>query len=132
MKAIVYARYGPPDVLELRELDRPAPKANEVLIKVHAASLNPLDWHLMRGEPRFLRLMGFGLFKPKDGRLGADIAGRVESVGALPRRLLQCDSMVGVVDFLHACVEGALGHRGPGAVARFSGRTAGRSPQGYR
>ena len=81
MKAIVYTRYGPPDVLELRELDRPTPKANEVLVKVHAASLNPLDWHLMRGEPRFLRLMGFGLFKPKDGRLGADIAGRVESVG---------------------------------------------------
>lgn len=81
MKGVVYSRYGSPEVLELRDLQRPTPKADEVLIKVRAASLNPLDWHLMRGEPLLLRLMGFGLFKPKDGRLGADIAGSVESVG---------------------------------------------------
>lgn len=81
MKAIVYNRYGSPDVLQLQEREIPTPGPNEVLVKVCAASLNPLDWHLLRGEPRLLRLMGFGIFRPKDGRLGADIAGRVEAVG---------------------------------------------------
>lgn len=81
MKAIVRTKYGSPDVLELREIDKPRPKDNQVLVKIHAASVNPLDWHLLRGDPFLIRLMGFGLFKPKQQVLGADIAGRIEAVG---------------------------------------------------
>jgi NADPH:quinone reductase-like Zn-dependent oxidoreductase len=80
MKAIVYPKYGPPDVLQLKEVERPVPKDGEILVKVLAASANPLDWHLMRASPFFVRLGG-GLRKPKDSRLGADLAGRVEAVG---------------------------------------------------
>lgn len=80
MKAIVNETYGSPDVLELREVEKPTPKANEVLVKLHAASANPLDWHLMRGEPIIARFSG-GMFTPKINILGADIAGRVEAVG---------------------------------------------------
>jgi NADPH:quinone reductase-like Zn-dependent oxidoreductase len=81
MKAIVYTEYGPPDVLNLEEVQKPVPKDDEVLVKVHAASANAADWHLMRADPFLVRLMGFGLLKPKKGLLGADIAGRVEAVG---------------------------------------------------
>jgi NADPH:quinone reductase-like Zn-dependent oxidoreductase len=81
MKAIVYAEYGPPDVLNLEVVQKPVPKDDEVLVKVHAASANAADWHLMRADPFLVRLMGFGLLKPKKGLLGADIAGRVEAVG---------------------------------------------------
>jgi len=81
MKAIVYETYGSPDVLELKEVEKPTPKGDEVLVNVHAAAANPLDWHLMRGEP-FLARLENGLRKPKITRLGADIAGRVEAVGA--------------------------------------------------
>jgi NADPH:quinone reductase-like Zn-dependent oxidoreductase len=80
MKAIIYQTYGSPEVLELREVAKPVPKDNEVLIKVHSASANPLDWHRMRGTPIIARMM-FGLRRPKDTRLGADVAGRVEAVG---------------------------------------------------
>jgi NADPH:quinone reductase-like Zn-dependent oxidoreductase len=80
MKAIVYYNYGPPDVLRLEEIEKPTPGDDEVLIKVHAAAANPLDWHLMRGEP-FLARLENGLRKPKSNMLGADIAGRVEAVG---------------------------------------------------
>src|SRR6266699_1262824 len=80
MKAIVYTQYGPPDVLQVKEVEKPAPNDGEILVKIHAASANPLDWHLMRGAPFLARLAG-GLRKPKDPRLGADIAGRVEAVG---------------------------------------------------
>jgi NADPH:quinone reductase-like Zn-dependent oxidoreductase len=81
MKAIVYTEYGPPDVLNLEEVQNPVPKDDEVLVKVHAASANAADWHIMRADPFLVRLMGFGLLKPKNGLLGADIAGRVEAVG---------------------------------------------------
>ncbi|MFC1878770.1 NAD(P)-dependent alcohol dehydrogenase [Chloroflexota bacterium] len=80
MKAIVYTKYGSPDVLQLKEVEKPMPKENEVLVEVHAASVNALDWHSMRGEP-FLQRLECGLIKPKAPILGADIAGRVESVG---------------------------------------------------
>jgi NADPH:quinone reductase-like Zn-dependent oxidoreductase len=80
MKAILFPRYGSPDVLQLTEVEKPAPNENQVLIKVIAAAANPLDWHGMRGEP-FIARMGNGLRKPKDQRLGADVAGRVEAVG---------------------------------------------------
>jgi len=81
MKAIVIEKYGSPDVLQFKEVERPTPKDNQVLVKVQAASANPLDWHLMRGEPFIARLMGTGLLKPKSSRVGADVAGRVEAVG---------------------------------------------------
>lgn len=80
MKAIQYTTYGPPDVLELKEIEKPVPKDNEVLIKIRAASVNPLDWHYSRGVPYMIR-MGAGLRKPKETRLGVDLAGQVEAVG---------------------------------------------------
>jgi len=81
MKAIVYTKYGSPDVLELKEVEKPAPKDNEVLIKVHAASINSRDWDMLTGRPLEYRLMS-GLLKPtKTEILGCDIAGRIEAVG---------------------------------------------------
>src|SRR5438552_17003106 len=80
MKAITYHRYGSPDVLEYEDIEKPAPGENEVLIKVRAASVNPFDWHFMRGSPYFLRIVA-GLRKPKMTRLGVDVAGQVEAVG---------------------------------------------------
>jgi NADPH:quinone reductase-like Zn-dependent oxidoreductase len=80
MKAVVYTKYGSPDVLQLKEVEKPTPKDNEVLIRIHAASANAADWHLLRGDPFLLRL-GYGLLKPNNTILGADIAGRVEAVG---------------------------------------------------
>lgn len=73
--------YGSADVLELKEIENPAPKSNGLLVKVSAASVNPLDWHLLRGEPFLVRLMGYGILKPKHRTLGADMAGRIEAVG---------------------------------------------------
>jgi NADPH:quinone reductase-like Zn-dependent oxidoreductase len=81
LKAIVRTEYGSPDVLELQEIDKPDPMENQVLVRVHAAAVNPLDWHILRGNPFLVRLMGFGLLKPKHQILGADMAGRVEAVG---------------------------------------------------
>jgi len=80
MKAIVYYNYGSPDVLKCEEIEKPTAGDDEVLIKVRAASVNPLDWHFMRGTPYFVRIMT-GLRKPKDKRLGVDVAGQVEAVG---------------------------------------------------
>ena len=81
MKAIVYQNYGQPEVLQLKELEKPIPKDNEVLIKVHAASINSYDWRLLTASPFLVRLMGGGFLKPKNKILGADIAGRVEAAG---------------------------------------------------
>jgi NADPH:quinone reductase-like Zn-dependent oxidoreductase len=80
MKATIYCRYGPPVVVQIKDVDKPVPKGDEVLIRVGAASVNPLDWHFMRGTPYFLRAMT-GLRKPKDTRLGVDVAGLAEAVG---------------------------------------------------
>jgi len=80
MKAIVYKKYGSPDVLQMEEVEKPTPDENQVLIKVHAASINAGDYRMMRADPFLVRLMG-GLLKPKDPRLGWDVAGRVEAVG---------------------------------------------------
>ncbi len=80
MKAILFTKYGSPDVLQFTDVEKPIPGDDEVLVKVHAASANPADWHIMRGEPFLARLVN-GLFKPKDSRLGTDVAGRVEATG---------------------------------------------------
>ena len=80
MKAIVYENFGSPDVLEYRDIEKPTPADDEVLIKVRAASVNPLDWKLMKGGPFIFRLP-FGLGKPKMKRPGVDVAGEVEAVG---------------------------------------------------
>ena len=82
MKAIVQEKYGSPeDVLELKEIDKPVVKDDEVLLRVHAASVDPDVWHVVRGRPYVLRIMGAGLLKPKNGVPGTDVAGHVESVG---------------------------------------------------
>lgn len=80
MKAVVYAEYGSPDALKLEEIEKPTPKDNEVLVKIHAASVNAADWYFLKGEPFLVRLSS-GLFGPKNKILGFDIAGRVEAVG---------------------------------------------------
>jgi NADPH:quinone reductase-like Zn-dependent oxidoreductase len=80
MKAAVYRRYGPPNVIQINEVEKPVPNDNQVLIEVRAASVNPYDWHFMRGTPYLVRIIA-GLRKPKDTRLGVDVAGQVEAVG---------------------------------------------------
>jgi NADPH:quinone reductase-like Zn-dependent oxidoreductase len=95
MKAIVYTQYGPPDVLQLKEVAKPVPKDNQVLVKVQAASINTLDL-AMRG-PFLARIITGGLLKPKDPRLGADIAGRVEAVGTNVTQFQPGDEVFGVV-----------------------------------
>ncbi len=94
MRAIVYTKYGPPDVLQLKEVEKPTPKDDEALIKIHAATVNPLDWHFLRGTPLLARL-GRGLLKPKNTILGADIAGRVEAVGRNVKQFQPGDEVFG-------------------------------------
>ncbi len=94
MKAIVYRCYGSPDVLEYEDVEKPTPADNEVLVKVHAASVNPLDWHYMRGSPYIMRL-GTGLGTPKNSRLGVDFAGTVEAVGKDVKRFKAGDEVFG-------------------------------------
>ncbi len=94
MKAIVYRCYGSPDVLEFEDVAKPTPADHEVLVKVHAASVNPLDWHYMRGSPYVMRL-GTGLGAPKDSRLGVDFAGTVEAVGRDVKRFKHGDEVFG-------------------------------------
>jgi NADPH:quinone reductase-like Zn-dependent oxidoreductase len=81
MKAIVYEKFGSPDVLKLTEIEKPSPGENEILLKVHAASANAYDWRHLRADPFMIRFMGAGLFRPKHPVLGADMAGTVEAVG---------------------------------------------------
>ena len=96
MKAIVFTRYGSPDDLELKEVPMPAPKDGELLIRVHASSVNSWDWEYLNGKPFMNRLM-FGLLKPRRGkqRLGADIAGTVEAVGRQVTRFQRGDEVFG-------------------------------------
>ena len=81
MRAIVYTRYGPPDVLQIKAVEKPTPEDDEVLLRILAASVNAYDWHFLTADIFLIRLMGGGLLKPKNTRLGTDIAGRVEAVG---------------------------------------------------
>lgn len=96
MKAIVFTRYGSPDYLELREVPKPAPAHDEVLVRVHASSVNSWDWEFLHGTPFVNRLM-YGLLKPKAGKqsLGSDIAGTIESVGARVTRFQPGDEVFG-------------------------------------
>jgi NADPH:quinone reductase-like Zn-dependent oxidoreductase len=81
MKAFIYEKYGPPETLRMAEVDKPAPNADEVLVKVLAVSVNAADWHVMRGKPLFSRAT-LGLLRPKHRILGVDVAGQVEAVGS--------------------------------------------------
>lgn len=94
MKAIVRHEYGPPEVLRFEDVEVPAPGDGEALIRVFAASLNPLDWHFMRGSPSIVRVFA-GLRRPKVALLGADVAGRVEAVGRGVTRLKPGDEVYG-------------------------------------
>jgi NADPH:quinone reductase-like Zn-dependent oxidoreductase len=95
MKAIVCTKYGSPDVLQLQEVEKPAPKDDEVLIKIHAASINSRDWRMMRANPFFIRLAPGGFLQPKNKILGADVAGRVEAVGRSVKQIKPGDEVFG-------------------------------------
>jgi NADPH:quinone reductase-like Zn-dependent oxidoreductase len=94
MRAIVYERYGPPDVLRLEEVEKPIPKDDEVLVEVHAVSVNDWDWGLLQGIP-FANRMTNGLLKPKRVILGSDIAGRIEAVGKNVKQFQPGDQVYG-------------------------------------
>ena len=95
MRAAVCTRYGPPEVIQIAEVEKPAPNENEVLIRVRAAAVNPLDGGLLKGRPYFVRLMT-GLRKPKNARPGVDLAGEVEAIGRNVTRFTPGDSVFGV------------------------------------
>ena len=95
MKAIVCTKYGSPDVLQLREVEKPSPKDVEVLIKIRAASINSRDWRMMRANPFFIRLMPGGFLQPKNKILGADVAGRVEAIGSNVKQFKPGDEVFG-------------------------------------
>jgi NADPH:quinone reductase-like Zn-dependent oxidoreductase len=105
MKAIVCEKYGSPEVLQLKDVENPAPKDHEVLVKVSAVSLNAYDWHLLTADIFMVRLMGGGVFKPKYAILGADIAGRVEAVG---RKVMQFRAGDEVFGDISMCGNGGL------------------------
>ena len=94
MKAIVYEKYGPPDVLQLKDVEKPTPKDDEVLVKVQAASLNAGDWHALRGTP-FLQRLESGFPKPKNLILGADVSGRIEAIGKSVAKFQPGDEIYG-------------------------------------
>ncbi len=95
MKAIIYTKFGSADVLQLKEVEKPVPKENEILIRVHAASANAYDWRHLRADPFLIRLMGAGLLKPKHKILGADMAGKVEAVGDKVKQFRPGDDVFG-------------------------------------
>jgi NADPH:quinone reductase-like Zn-dependent oxidoreductase len=114
MKAIVQEKYGSPlDVLELRDIDKPVVKDDEVLVRVHAASVHPDVWHVVRGLPYILRLMGAGLLKPMNGVPGTDVAGHVESVGKNVTHFQAGDEVFG------ESIRGLQWHNG-GAYAEYA------------
>src|ERR671918_2702292 len=96
MKAIVQDEYGSPDVLELRDIDKPVVGDDEVLVRVHAAGVGRDVWHIMRGLPYPIRLAGYGLRAPKNPVIGSDVAGVVETVGKNVRRFQPGDEVFGI------------------------------------
>jgi len=106
MKAIVQDRYGSADVLELGDVDVPVPKDDEVLLRVHAAGVDPGVWHLMTGLPYLVRIFGYGLRRPKFRVRGRDVAGRVEAVGKDVTEFRPGDEVFGICEGSfaeHAC-----------------------------
>ena len=97
MKAIIHDTYGSPDVMELREVETPVASDGQVLVRVRAASANPLDWHFLRGEPYVMRAQ-FGLRLPKRTNVGNDVAGVVEAVGKDVSRFKPGDEVFGDVN----------------------------------
>ncbi len=95
MKAVVQERFGPPDSLRMVEAGKPEIGAGDVLVRVHAAAVNPYDWHMVRGDPRIARLMGVGVTRPTARIAGVDVAGRVEEVGAGVRGVQPGDEVFG-------------------------------------
>jgi NADPH:quinone reductase-like Zn-dependent oxidoreductase len=103
MKAIVCTKYGSPDVLQLQEVTKPAPKDAEVLIEIHAASMNSRDWRFMRAKPFFIRLVPGGFLQPKNKILGADVAGWVEAVGSNVKQFKPGDEVFGYLPSATGC-----------------------------
>lgn len=98
MKAVVFEKYGTPDVLQLKEVEKPVPKPDEVLVEVHAASINFVDWQVLTGKSFLLRLLN-GLTKPRKNILGDDIAGRIIDVGANATQFQAGDEVFGISNF---------------------------------
>jgi NADPH:quinone reductase-like Zn-dependent oxidoreductase len=96
MKAILYTKYGTPDGLQLREVDKPSPKDNEVLVRVIASSVNALEWRMFSLPQFFVRIIGGGLREPKNKSVGGDLAGRVEAVGAAVKQFRPGDAVFGI------------------------------------
>jgi NADPH:quinone reductase-like Zn-dependent oxidoreductase len=120
MKAVVYTEYGPPDVLQLTEVEKPTPKENQVLIKVHAASINAGDYRVRTGKPFLLRLITGGLLKPKNTRVGSDLAGQVEAVGENCQQFRPGDEVFG-------CANGAFTEYVLAREANLTSKPANRS-----
>src|SRR5918993_5192794 len=98
MKAIVQDKYGTADVLELRDVEKPQPGDEEVLVRVQAAGVDPGVWHLMTGLPYLVRLFGYGLRKPKTRIRGRDVAGRVEAIGKGVTKFRAGDEVMGTCE----------------------------------
>lgn len=122
MKAARYAKYGPPEVIQVVEVEKPVPKEDEVLIKVRAASVNPYDWHFLRGDPYPVRLAAGGLRGPKDPRLGADVAGQAEAVGQNVTEFKPGDEVFGVC-------KGAFAEYASAAPGKLALRPQGVTPE---
>jgi NADPH:quinone reductase-like Zn-dependent oxidoreductase len=113
MKAIVYREFGSPDVLRLEEVEKPVPGDDQVLVRVRAAALNPLDWHYLEGTPYIARPLAFGFFAPKETRLGVDYAGTIEAVGKSVTRFQPGDDVFGggagtLAEYVCVRAEGAV------------------------
>lgn len=117
MKAIIYRRYGTPDVLRLEEISKPVPKEREILVRVRAVSFNAYDLHFVSASPFFLRFMGAGLLKPKPVPIGADMAGTVDAVGPGVEAFKPGDEVYG-------CNRGSLAEFACGPAGRFAPKPA--------
>jgi NADPH:quinone reductase-like Zn-dependent oxidoreductase len=109
MKQYIHTRYGAPDVIKLIETEKPVPRDNEVRVRIHAASLNRYDWHFLTADMFLVRVMGSGMLRPKNPKLGADIAGRVEAAGPGVRHFRPGDD-----------VYGSLAGHGEGGLAEYA------------